>query len=412
MGRALGRRLRFAVAAALLVATAMAAALLLQGSDAGADASGAKAKVTKKKRAAVQRLLRLHDTGPGHFFLVIPEEGSDRRIPKILCGRVDPADQQRKLKAFLEHSPMLIGCFATYVRVFPLGNSPAYHVVGTGAIDAGSSTVAMAGMAVAPQLLSHMFNDELPAEAPAPETIGEETRLFHIADFPIFADEHPQASLLAWRSGDVLAAIFVQAGDEAVNDREAVELARAQQQRIENPAPYTPAERYDREAGLEDPSIQVPIYWLGRAWPPARLIGGGAVGTMVDGLPGQKLGVYYSDGIRLATWTATGWKWFSKTREGSQMIGWHCTEAKKVSLAEGSATLYAAYAKDFKTCPRKVPPRHFAVAELGDAVVTVNFLSCRTCNPIDYDTPYNSTAGMRAIVKALKPWSPRLEPRA
>ena len=399
-------RPRLALAAALIALIAVAAALLLHDADAGADASGVKAAVIKKKRAAVQRLLRLDDVGPGHFFLVIPEEGSDRRIPKILCGKVDPADQQRKLKAFLDRSPMLIGCFATHVRAFPLGDSPAYHVVGTGAIDTGSSTVAMAGMAVAPQLLSHMFNDEPPEEVPAPETIGEETRLFHIPDFAIFGDENPQGSLIGWRSGNTLAAIFVQGGDEATNDREAVELARVQQQRIENPTPYTAAERYDHEAGLEDPAIRVPIYWLGRTWTSTRLIGGGAVGTLVDGLPGQKLGLYYSEDIRLATWTPAGWERFSKTRQGRQMIGWHCTKAKEVRLDEGSATIYAAYAKDFKTCPRTAPSRYFAVAKLGDAVVAVDFLSCRYCNPIDYDTVYNTRPGMRAIVKGLRPWSP------
>ena len=389
----------------LVLVTAVLAALGLLAAVAFADSgSNRKQAVIKKERAAVQRLLRLHDTGPGHFFLVIPEEGSDRRVPKILCDQVDPADQQRKLKAFLDSSPKLFGCFATYVRVFPFGDSPAYHVVGTGAIDTGSSTVAMAGMAAAPQLLSHMFDDEAPEEVSAPETIGDETRLFHIADFPIFGGEHPEASLLAWRSGGILAAIFVQAGDTATDDREAVELARAQQQRIESPAPYTPAERYDREAGLEDPTIGVPIYWLGRTWTASRLVGGGAVGTMVGGFPGQKLGVYYSDGIRLATWTPAGWDRFSKSREGRQMIGWRCTQTKKVSLAEGSATIYSAYGKDFKTCPRKSPPRHFAVAELDNAVVAVNFLVCRTCNPIDYDTVYNSTAGMRAVVKALRPF--------
>lgn len=404
MPKALEGRRRLALAAVLFAVAAVAAALVLHEADAGADARGAKAAAIEKKRAAVQRLLRLHDVGPGHVFLVIPEEGSDRRIPKILCGEVDPADQQRELKAFLDRSPMLIGCFATHVRVFPLGDSPAYHVVGTGAIDAGSPAVASGGLAVAPQLLSHMFSDELPQEVAAPEAIGDETRLFHIADFPIFGDEHPQASLLGWRSGDVLAAIFVQGGDEASNDSEAVELARLQQQRIENPAPYTGAERYDREAGLEDPAIQVPIYWLGRSLPPLRLVGGGAVGTLVDGLPGQKLGVYYTESVRLATWTAAGWDRFSKTRTGSQMIDWHCTRAKKVRLARGSATLYAAYAKDFETCPRSAPPRHFAVAELGDAVVAVNFLSCRSCDPIDYDTVYNTRAGMRAVVRGLRPW--------
>jgi hypothetical protein len=398
--QALAGKRKLALAAAILAALGLLAAAAL-----AAPKPSTKQAVFKKKRAAVQRLLRLGDVGPGHFFLVIPEEGSERRIPKILCGQVEPADQQRKLKRFLDSSPALIGCFATYVRVFPYGDSPAYHVVGTGAIDTGSSTIAMAGLAVAPQLLSHMFDDELPQEVPPPETIGDETRLFHIADFPIFGDEHPEASLLAWRSGGVLAAIFVQGGDVATNDNEAVGLARAQQRRIADPAPYSPAERYDREAGLEDPAIEVPIYWLGRAWPPARLVGGGAVGTLVDGLPGQKLGVYYSEGIRLSTWTPAGWSRFSQTREGSQMIGWHCTRAKKVSLAEGTATLYSAYGKDFKTCPRTAPPRHFAVAELGDAVVAVNFLACRTCNRIDYDSIYNTQAGMRAVVKALRPWS-------
>jgi hypothetical protein len=394
-----GKR-KLALAGGILAALGLAAAVAL-----AAPGPSAKQAVFEKQRAAVQRLLRLGDVGTGHFFLVIPEEGSDRRVPKILCGQVEPADQQRKLKAFLEDSPKLIGCFATYVRVFPSGDSPAYHVVGTGAIDTGSSTVAMAGLAVAPSLLSHMFNDEIPQEVSAAEKIGDETRLFHIADFPIFGDEHSEASLLAWRSGGILAAIFVQGGDAATNDREAVELARVQQGRIEDPKPYLPAERYDREAGLEDPAIKVPIYWLGRTWPPTRLIGGGAVGTLVDGLPGQKLGIYYSNAIRLATWTATGWERFSKTREGSKMIGWHCTEAKKIPLAEGTATLYSAYAKDFKTCPRSAPPRHFAIAELGGAVVAVNFLACRNCHPINYDSVYNTQAGMRAVVRALRPWS-------
>jgi hypothetical protein len=406
MRHAPGRRA--ALAGVALGAALLLAFLGLRGSAADADAKG---KFIELKRAAVQRLLRLGDVGPGHSFLVIPEEGSDRRIPKILCGKVGPADQQKKLKAFLDDR-FLIGCFATYVRVFPLGDSPAYHVVGTGAIDTRNPTIAMGGLAVSPLLLSHMFNDEIPQEVPAPETVGDETRLFHIADFPIFGDEHPEASLLAWRSGGVLAAVFVQGGDAATDDREAVELARTQQQRIENPTPYSPAERYDHEAGLEDPAIKMPIYWLGRvlhpggSLPPARLIGGGAVGTLVDGLPGQKLGLYYGQGLRLTSWTAAGWERFSQTRLGSQMIGWDCTKARKVALPEGSATLYAAYAKDFKTCPHKAPPRHFAVAEAGGVVTAVNFLSCGECNPIDYGTAYNSTVGMKAVVKALKPWSP------
>jgi hypothetical protein len=387
--------------AALMAILGLLAVMILRGADA--------APPREQKQAAVQRLLRLADVGPGHFFLVIPEEGSDRPPPKLLCGRVDPADQERKLKQFLDRHPVG-GCFTTYATFFPVEGDPAYHVVGSGALDTGSPTVAAAGMTVAPQLLSHMFNDELPMAVPASQTVGDETRLFRIAYFPIFGDEHPNASLLAWRSGGVLAAIFVQGG-EATNDREAVEFARVQQQRIENPTPYTKAERYDREVGFEDPAINVPIYWLGRtvkpgrSLPAAKLESGASVERFGGGLPQQRLGIHYTHELELRTWTAVGWKHFSSTRRGRNATDWRCTKETEVPLAEGSATLYAAYDRDYKSCPKGAPTFHFAVAEIGDTIVAVNLPTCKRCNPAEDKSPYNSAAGMSAVVKALRPWS-------
>jgi hypothetical protein len=403
MAGGLGKRRAPLIVAALLV---LLAALVLGGAEA--------ATPTKQKRAAVQRLLRLSDVGPGHFFLIFPVEGSTRRPPKILCGRVDPADQERKLKQFLDRHPVS-GCFTTYVTFFAIGESPAYHVVGSGALDAGSAAVAAAGLAVAPQLLSHLFDNELPTEVPAPETVGDETRLFRISDYPIFGDEHPGASLLAWRSGRVLAAVFVQGGDEATNDREAVELARVQQGRIESPTPYTRGERYDREAGFEDPAIDVPIYWLGRTFrperslPAAKLEGGASVKSLGGGLPQQRLGVYYSNDLQLRTWTAAGWRRFSSTRPGREAIGLHCTKEREVPLEEGSAIVYSAYRRDFESCPKSAPTRHFAVAEIGDTVVAVDLPICRRCNPGGDESPseanpYNSAAAIRLAVQALRPW--------
>lgn len=381
-------------------------ALLAVAALGGADAAPPK----KLKQAAVQRLLRLADAGPGHFFLVFPQEGDDRRSPKFLCGRVDPADQERKLKQFLDRHPVS-GCFAVYVTFFAVGESPAYHVVGTGALDAGGPKAAAEGLAVAPQLFSHLFDNEFPTEAPAPETVGDETRLFHIAYFSIFGDEHPSSSLLAWRSGSVLAAIFVQGGDEATNDREAVELARVQQGRIENPAPYTRAERYDREVGFLDPAIDVPIYWLGRtfrpghALPPARLEGGASTETLGGGLPRQELAVFYANDLLLRTWTARGWKRFSSAPRGRTPIHWRCTRERQIPLAEGSATLYAAYHRDFKSCPKGAPSLHFAVARIGDTIVAVNLPACKRCDPADHGGSYNSAAGMRLAVETLRLWS-------
>jgi hypothetical protein len=403
MGQALQRRGPAALAVALVAIAAVVAVLVVREGDATADSAN-----PKWKGAAVQRLLRLHDLEPGYSFFIAPNEGSEEVPPKIFCGRVKPADQQRKLKEFLDAHP-IGGCFTAYVRFFPVGDSQAGQFVGSGAVATASPGVAMAGMAVAPQLLSHMFNDELPEEIPAPETIGDETRLFHIPDFPIFLEDDSPSTLVAWRSGRVLATVFVQGGDDAANDREALALAQSQQRRIEAPTPYLRSERYDREAGFANPSIKVPVYWLGRSLkpqgslPPLHLAGALSAGGFFEGLPGQKLGVYYSHDVELATWTGAGWGKFTATRRGSQMIDWRCTKAKKASLADGSATLYAAYDRNYKTCPDGAPTRYFAVAELGGAVVAVNLRpACVKCLGAYQKDPYNTATGVMAILRGLQ----------
>jgi hypothetical protein len=391
------------VALGAVLLASLALALLLPGSDAGAETPN-----PKWKQAAVQRLLRLHDLDPGYSFFIAPSEGSEKPPPKIFCSRIEPADQQQKLKEFLDAHP-IGGCSTGYVRFFPVGDSQAGQFVGSGAAAAPSPGVAMAGMAVAPQLLSHMFDDEIPAEVPAPETIGDETRLFHIPDFPIFLEGESPSSLVAWRSGRVLAAVFVQGGDVEANDREALALAHGQQNRIEAPTPYLRSERYDREAGFANPAIKVPIYWLGRALrprgslPPLHLAGALSAGGFFEGLPGQRLGVYYSHDVELATWTAAGWDKFAATRRGRQMIEWRCTKTKKIHLGEGSATVYAAYDRDYKTCPKGAPTRHFAVAELSGAVIAVNLRpACVKCLGAYRKDPYNSAAGVMAILRGLE----------
>lgn len=391
------------MAVAVLAIATVAAVLVVSDSDAGTDPAN-----PKWKQAAVQRLLRLHDLEPGYSFFIAPNEGSEKLPPKIFCGRVEPADQERKLKEFLDAHP-IGGCFTAYVRFFPVGESVAGQFIGSGAVATPSPSVAMGGMAVAPQLLSHMFDDEVPAEAPAPETVGDETRLFHIPDFPIFLEENSPSTLVAWRSGRVLAAVFVQGGDQEANDREALAAARSQQRRIEAPTPYLRSERYDREAGFANPAIEVPVYWLERALrpsgslPPLHLAGALSAGGFFEGLPGQELGVYYSHDVELATWTAPGWEKFAATRRGSQMIEWRCTKTKAVALREGSATVYAAYDRDYKTCPEGAPTRHFAVAELGGAVLAVNLRpACVRCLGGYRKDPYNSTAGVMAILRGLQ----------
>jgi NAD-dependent dihydropyrimidine dehydrogenase PreA subunit len=395
-------KVRALLTLAALVGLAVSAALLVDGSDAGAD--GAK---VDSKRAAVERLLRRQDLGPGYFFLGMPNEGEPS--PAITCDRLKPSDEEPKLASFLDRYS-ISGCFAIYARIFDAGDGrPAPHLIGTGAVDVGSVKGAAAFLRVAALTISHGFGDELPKVVPAPERVGDETKLFRVENFPVFGEEEAEASILAWRSGTSIGAIFAQAGSPKANDMEAVDFARLQQQHLEHPTPYTRAERYDAEAGFEDPSIAVPVYWLGRSFKPggslpaAGLEGAVAPNSRYKALPGEKLEIYYTHELSLGTWTAAGWQKFSATPRGRRLMGLPCTKTAKVRLAGGSATLYAAPRLKSKRCASNPPVHYFAVAELGGTMVAVNLESCPRCNTAAGGSDYNSMAGMKAVVKALRP---------
>jgi len=402
MKQAAAGRGRLLLAVTALAALALAAALVLDDSDAGAD--GAK---VGSKRGAVERLLRRQDLGPGYFFLRLPNEGEPS--PQITCDRLKPSDEEPKLAAFLGRYPVS-GCFALYARLFDAGDGrPAPHLVGTGAVDVGSAKGAAAFLKVAALTVSHGFEDKLPKVVPPPARVGDETKLFRVENFPIFGEGEGEASILAWRSGSSVGAVFAQAGSPEANDQEAIAFARLQQQHLEHPTPYTRAERDDTEAGFEDPSIEVPIYWLGRSFkpgvslPPAQLEGAVAPNSLFDGLPGQKLEVYYTHDLDLGSWTAAGWQKFSTSRKARQLTGLPCTKTAQVQLAEGSATLYAAPRRKSKRCSSNPPVHYFAVAGIGDVVIAVNLESCPHCNTAAGGSDYNSMAGMKAAVKALQP---------
>src|SRR3954471_6807853 len=308
------------LAIAAMASLGVSALLLLGDSNAGADGT----KVGSK-RAAVERLLRRQDLGPGYFFLRLPNEGQPS--PQITCDRLKPSDEEPKLAAFLERYP-ISGCFAIYARIFAAGDGrPAPHLIGTGAVDVGSAKGAAALLRVAALTISHGFEGELPKVVPAPGRVGDETKLFRVENFPIFGEGGGEASLLAWRSGTSVGATYAQAGSPKANDQEALDFARLQQQHLEHPTPYTRAERDDTEAGFEDPSIAVPVYWLGHSFKPgdslptAKLEAAVAPNSLFKGLPGEKLEIYYTHALNLGTWTAAGWQKFSSGRKARLLMG-------------------------------------------------------------------------------------------
>ncbi|MEX2106755.1 MAG: hypothetical protein WD810_07630 [Solirubrobacterales bacterium] len=352
-----------------------------------------------------QILLRLHDLPPGYFSLDLWGEGAGYEME---CDRLQPADPVPKLARFIKRfSPA--GCIGAYVRLYRVpGGTPAPPLVGTGALYARSVEAAETALALAPQLLGHLTEDVVPQEVAAPETVGDATRLFHWDNVPPFLFENGRfGSFLVWRSGSVLGAVFAAGGSPAANDRAAAELARRQQAHIEDPTPYTAAERYDLEVALDDPALKAPVYWLGRTFgpghglPQSRFESGSAVGGLASGLPGQKVRLAYTRGLVLNSWTREGWKRFLATPISRKLRTWRCTESTELTLAHGDATAFAAYDRDYDVCPHRLPTRYFAIARIGGMVTAVNFVSCRRCSQPGGGA-YNSLAGMKAVVRGLK----------
>jgi len=216
---------------------------------------------------ALELILRLGDLPLGYGVI---DGTPEARLGGLMCERIDPAGAQPKLDDFLARNKPA-GCLALYQRIYRVpGNGPAPLVVGTGAMRLASPEAAAAGLAVAPLLLSHILDDELPEEVAPPAIVGDGTRLFHWRHGRLFSEGEEAVTFLVWRSGPVDAAIFVAGGKPAADDRAAVELAQRQQTRIEHPTPVDGSDFDDSEVALEDPALKVPVYWLGKTFEPGR----------------------------------------------------------------------------------------------------------------------------------------------
>jgi hypothetical protein len=364
---------------------------------------GAAAAPHSPEMPAERLVLRLPDLPPGYFPFFT--EGSDF---ELTCEPLDPPDPQPRLASFIRRfAPE--GCVGIYLRFYRVPSpGPSAELVGTGAIDAGSTRGAEAGIAVAPEILSLLVEDETPKEVATTATVGDATRLFHWLRVPSFFDHsHHPGSFLVWRSGEVVATVLASAGSFKASDEIAQELARHQQAHIEDPAPYTPAERDTSEVGLDDPALTLPVYWLGRSLEPgqglpaARLESGGRAHYYGIGLTAAKVELQYSKELSLSSWTKRGWRRFRAAPDGREIFAERCLKSTDLAIAGGRATIYTGHVAGFRPCAPRSPRRFFAVVHLNDIVVGVRISSCRDC-PEPARGSYNSLAGMKAVVRSLR----------
>jgi len=380
------------VLAAVAVFGSLVAALALQG---------ANAAPRTPEDPAEQLVLRLHDLPLGYFLLDF-SEGAERPFE---CEDLQPEGPGPRMKSFIRRfAPR--GCLGYYMRWYRIPGTASAAFVGTGAMDTGSAPAAEEGLGLAAALLSKLTGERL-EEAPPAQTIGDATRLFHWRNVPTYFRNPHLGSFLVWRSGDVLAAVFASAGSLTTSDRVATDLAQRQQAHIENPTPYTKAERNNSELGLDDPALTLPVYWLGRTFRPghglpvARLREGGRARYFGVGLTAAKLELRYSKGLSLSSWTKRGWRRFLASSDGRETFAERCLKSTDLAIAGGRATIYTGHVGGFRPCAAGSPRRFFAVVHLGGIVVGVRLSSCRDCvEPARRS--YNSMAAMKAAVRALQ----------
>lgn len=180
----------------------------------------------------------------------------------------------------------------------------------------------------------------------------------------------------AWRDGRLVVAVYEEGLSGKAGHEFAAELAAKQRERIETPS--DPVEEDDREIGLEDPAIAIPVYWLAREFehdglPKLELY-------RADHLRGEGLGYevevdYQADGggVTLDLWKPEAWRRLKTTS---------CARRSELSVDSGRAEIYRCEGER---------DRWLAYVYYIDVVVAVT--------PTD---AYDSREGVEAVVRGLR----------
>lgn len=390
------------------------AAVALLGSTAATIAlHGARATVPHRGPDQTGPILRLHDLPPGYLNVELQEEQGERVVCSPLTHPNDtPPGMARFVVRFHPE-----GCVGAYYRLFAVpGQPPGPVLAGTGVLSVGSDKAADAAWHVIPELLGRLMHDHQPHPLAAPEKIGSRAELFHTAQprfYPFYRKVAPTAAFLVWRSGNTLAVVMTVGESFAEDDQAAVELARRQQTHIRKPTRYTPAERFDGEVALDDPAVDVPVFWLGRNFRPGDGLPDNRLfesyfrdapeaeskeGLIEEG-PGAPLHIGYEN-IWLDTWTPATWSVFADSKTGKAITTWKCTRTRTVSLPEGTATIFGGYDQDFARCPKRAPEAFTAWVDVGGVKAVVN--APPAPDFIETVNPYGSFKGIEAIVRSLR----------
>lgn len=246
-----------------------------------------------------------------------------------------------------------------------------------------------------------------PAEMPTP--LGDESFAFRTN---AAAKDVGEPMVFAWRSGRVLAVLRVDTIAGEPFQQTTFELAAVQQRHIVAPTPLGRSDRNDVEVPLDDPQLGIAAMWLGRRFQPSgdlpRLTLASAGGAPD---PLGTIALFYGSrpldwDLQLYHWHRTAWSRHARTRFGRLI--WHerCVRSTRIPVEGGTAVIHAGYVHPPARCRHAHPDRFLAHVYLDDVVVSVNPAIGWTNR--EWGGPYDSLAGMRAVVRALRPRPQRL----
>ncbi len=245
---------------------------------------------------------------------------------------------------------------------------------------------------------------------PAPQ-IGDQAVLMRVDKTLLGLDF--SAGIVAWRSGSVLGMVIAASltrGDASA--RAAVRLAALQQARIANPTPLRPPVNDDRLVPLDDPTLGVPVMWLGERLPargrfPALDLRASDEVFAFGGRP-QPLALllYRTQRIPEAA-NVELWRPRDLRRDLRRSPHpYQCRRRFDVDVPGARAWIEATYPRRPRRasglCPHR-GARITAVAFFDDVGVTIDASRC--CRSVT--DPYDSRAGLRLLLRALRPREPR-----
>lgn len=342
--------------------------------------------------------LRLPDLGPNYELWA---EGCD---PEPLAGRRSPQGL-RDLARHRQHE----GCRIAFGPSWDVPNAPRDPYVESIVFTFADAAGPQAGLHYGRALSALVLNTDRAKLVPVPSPstpIGDETLVLRRTGHP-FGNGY----VVVWRSGSFLAIVSAVRRPRAATLQAALRLASAQQARIATPTPLLPADLDDAEVPLDNPKLRLPVMWLGRQLPAAD----GRPALTLDGVdlsryePQVEMGYGYRghpDAVDISLSRPRPLRRILRDPVFKRL----CLRRYDARILGLHAVIYGGPKPDFgrRRCAHDPPAVFSAIAFFRHVAVSIDAGACYPCEP--RSAPFNSPAGLRAVLRALRPRPPRPPP--